>query len=499
MFYLKKLMQAIILGSMMSFSFATPQGITAFSITPLTAHTTVQSTGETSVQYTITNNATASIPNLSITPGWNSTGVNLSLSNDYCSGQTLVQGGSCTFNISIPGENQPNSFSIQPKVCGFNGMLCSQAANVFSVFVLSRSLPIRIYEVIFPFNSSSEQLIGINIDNTSDVIRASLTDPIQDGPLAISPDGSKVYMTHNNGDNTYGLLVFDVTANSLTQAETSYALSYNNNNLSSPGQIAIAPDGKTAYITDAGFSGIGYPLYKVDLSSSTSSTAVIGITDETTGHIAINPRSLVISPDGATVYFSNAYSDFSHIFSFSNSSSTTSVSTIALATDLTSIRQLLISSDGSTLYAAGQSNAATFPAVIEQYDIANDFSLEHTFSPDLDINGNTSSVALSPDNREIYAIVTQSGTYYLYAIHTSSMTAPSGGRLFPYNIVSFQLQNLPYTAYSSDGLTVSITNYGPLGNLTALFNPNTPDEVTTVNPTSDVLSMYSFTWGSFIN
>lgn len=495
---LKTLIQVCLFASIFTTIFSNALGVPAFTITPLMTSATVKSIGQTSVRYTITNEASASIPNLSITPSWNSSGVGLSLSNDNCSGSTLGAGQTCTFDITIPGENQPSSFTLQPKVCGFSEQLCAQAATTFPVTVIQHTLPTRIYEVIFPAGTATEKLVGINTADSNDIIRATIANPKTDGPLVVSPDGSKVYMIHSNGDSTFSLLVFDVTATTLTQSSTSYSIAYNDKNLNAAaGQIAITPDGNTLYITDSGYTGTGYPVYRIDLSSSDTSTAVTGISDATTGGVALNPKGIVISSDGKTVYFANSSSDTNNIFSFANSASTTSVSTIVHATDLTTIRILLMSSDGSTIYAGGQISSDVFEAVIEKYNVTNNFSIASTFSPAPDDNGNAFSAALSPDNTKIYSIVQNAseGVFYLYTITTTSMTAPTGAT-YPYNI-AFPLQNFNYITITPDGSTVAILNYGTDGNSTGLFNPASPSNVTTVNPAGSGLTMYSYTWGSF--
>lgn len=496
MFNLKKFMPALMLLGLSSAASAASLGLTAFSVVPLATNTTLSSVGETSVQYTVTNNASRSIPNISIAPNWSSSGVGLSLTHDTCSGETLASSESCTFDVAISGEHQSSSFTIRPKVCGFNGNICSQSASPVSVSLVQHPLPVRVYEVIFPQGSSTEQLVGINIADTSDVIRATLENPSRDGLLTMSPDGSKVYMIHQNQDGaTYSALVFDVTATSLTQTETSYSLSYEGHESGSPGQIAITPDGNTLYLTNTTYYDSGYPVYRIDLTNPDATAAVTGISDDTTGNVVHEPKGIVISPDGETVYVSNGNSPPYDIFSFPNASTTTSLSTIVRETNLLAIRVLLMSSDGSTLYAAGQSSAENDPAAIEQYNIADNVSLENTFVPTPNANGIIISAALSPDNTNIYSIV-QGNDFLLYSIDTASMTAPSG-ETYPYHLV-FGTYNFNYLSYSPSGSAVSILNYGDAGHLTALFNPDSPDNVTTVNPAGEGYTMYSNTWGSFI-
>lgn len=380
--------------------FAAPLGLTAFSVVPFTTSTTVQSIGQTSIKYTVTNNASANMTNVSISPNWSSSGVGLSLSNDTCSGHTLSPHSSCTFDVVILGQNQPSSFTIRPKVCGFSGQICSQATSTTSVTVLNRSLPLRAYEVIF--SMTAEELVGINIHNTRDIIWASITNPSGsgDGPLVISPDGSRVYMLYKNqiNDETYDykLLVFEVTATGLTQLEGTYSLG-----TVLIGQMVITPDGHTLYLTNRGYSGSGYPVYRIDLTNPNHASAVTGISDGTTDGLIAAPKGIVVSPDGATVYVGNSASGINKIFSFSNSSTTEQITTVAQTTDLSAISALLISSDGSELYAAGQRASDSVPA-IKKYDISDGYSTT-TFAPSSG-SGSVLSFALSPDNTKIYSI-----------------------------------------------------------------------------------------------
>lgn len=487
---IKKYRHILIILSLSSLIFSTAYGATAFSIAPLTTSTTVTSIGQGSVHYTVTNNASANIDNLSIEAGWNSMGVDLSLTQDNCSNQSLAIGQTCTFKIVIPGSSQSNSFTIQPKVCGFNGQICSKVVSDFSVNLLSHTLPIRTYQVMFqPF--ASQQLVGVNIKNTSDIIRATVAGTNTDGPLAISPDGKKIYMTHKNSDSGYSILVFEATATNLTQTTTSYPLSYNTSELTNPGHMVLSPDGNTLYITDNGFSGNGYPVYKINLTTGT----VTGISDATTGQLANSPKAIVVSHDGKTVYISNASLSTNRVFSFSNTALSTSLSTLALTTDFTAISSMAISSDDRTLYVAGQNSRDSLPPAIAQYNINNNFSLEKIFTSAPNINGNTSSFALSPDNTNIYTVVNEGGTFYLYSINTENMT---GTRItFPYMINGF-ISNFPYIAYSPDASTVSILNYGEDGKLTAFFNPNYPETVSSVNSAGGELTQYSHTKSAFI-
>jgi len=301
----KLIFSLILLGGV---SLSAHSGNTLFGITPSETSLTLPSNGSANVMYTVTNNAnTNATP--SVIVGYQSSGNNLTLSSNTCN-VSLSPGASCTFRVLISGVNQPERFTITPKVCGFDGFICSTTDTAVTVTIVTPApgLVTRAYEEIVDNNELTTTLLGININNTSDVIsyNLSFTDVINS--VVISPDGSKVYATQHDGGGS-SVAFFDVTSDSLilTQVvhipEVFLHISPAPNNM----QMAITPDGSALFITR--YSGIGLlPLnktfipsasfFRIDLTSDSSTVTTITDPDS----VLTSPRGLVISPDSKTVY-----------------------------------------------------------------------------------------------------------------------------------------------------------------------------------------------------
>ncbi len=490
---LKKILSILLCAILVSSGLAST---TAFTISPLTSQATVTSVGQTAIHYTITNNSLGTISGVSVNESTGSSGVDLTLTNNNCTGATLTSSGTCSFDIAASGNVQNRDFTLQPQVCGFNRLLCSNPATSVGVSLIRHPLPVRLYEIVFPLNISSEYLVGINIANTSDIIRTPISEPNSDGVIAISKNGSKIYVAHQKPDSTYVLLTFNASASHLTESGSTVALSFQGKNLNLPGNMALTKDGRTIYITDRGYNGLGYPVYKVNLSNG----AVTGISDSTTDNLVRELRGIALSPDDTTVYVSNSTQQGSDstckIFQFPNSASTTSINTVSAVTDLDAINSLFLSSDGSELYVGGQSSTSNFAATIKQYSIDQGFTLSNTFLPTPRLYGNILGAALSPDNSSIYAVALNGSAFYLYDINTANMTAGTGSNI-PYNILGFRA-NFPYIAIAPNNSYIGLLNYGSGGNLTGLFPPSSPDVVTIVNPAPLGSTMISNTIANFI-
>ena len=313
---MKKISLALIMLSSASVLMANPLGKTLFSIAPSTTSITVASNAETSVVYTLTNNSSATIPAIAtqyITPGYNSSGSGLSVMDNTCSSALPPITGHCTFRVLIPA-GQASSFVMAPKVCGFNGSLCSFSANPVAVTVNNvSSLTTRAYEEITPIPEigklgiGENYLIGINVNNTANIIHAA-TNPLSGNAgssgVVISPDGSKVYATDYDATNGLSVEVYDVTSTALVP--------FTNIPVATAGQcnyyaaeMAGTPDGSKLFVTvhEGSCESKNHALRSVDTSTIFSintathvSTTLSSLRDQT------DPAGVVVSPDGQTVY-----------------------------------------------------------------------------------------------------------------------------------------------------------------------------------------------------
>ncbi len=285
---------------------AAPLGNTVFTITPSITNIYLSSHGAGNVMYTVTNNATIGVTPSLIDPGYQSSGTNLKISSNTCI-SSLSPGASCTFRVLISGANQPSTFTITPRVCGFNDFLCSVAGSAVTVTVTkpAAGLPPRAYEeVAGSALISNTKLVGININNTSDRIFYSLGSNNSINGVVISPDGSKVYATY--GDSVY---IFNVEPDGLLLYQSVVVLP--------PGfqrtvplynmQMAITPDGTALFISIYGAVGLqntkniapGSGVFlRMNLVSNANTVTRIADPE----NVLTDPRGLVVSPDSKTVY-----------------------------------------------------------------------------------------------------------------------------------------------------------------------------------------------------
>lgn len=104
----------------------------------------LSSTGSTYLTYTITNKTSKTLSSITIEPNYGVSGNPLKIflnNNSTCNG-TLAAGASCTFVTSIQGLNQSITTTLMPRVCAFNGAICSMPILRNRVNVLAtRALP----------------------------------------------------------------------------------------------------------------------------------------------------------------------------------------------------------------------------------------------------------------------------------------------------------------------------------------------------------------------
>ena len=103
--------------------------------------------------------------------------------------------------------------------------------------------------------------------------------------VAIAPDGKTAYVTSYTANT--------VTPIDLATGKAGHPIAAGNG----PAGIAITPDGKTAYVTDAGTSPIGHTVTPIDL-----------VTGKAGGPITVGggPQAIAITPDGKMAYVTNA-------------------------------------------------------------------------------------------------------------------------------------------------------------------------------------------------
>jgi hypothetical protein len=115
-----------------------------FNIVPDTLSIALSTAGTRTVNYTVTNDTSQNISKIGIEPSYLTTGNadGIFLDTDHCSDQTLAPNGSCTFRVLLDGDEQITNFILRPRVCGYDGLICSVplASNEVQV-TLDPSIP----------------------------------------------------------------------------------------------------------------------------------------------------------------------------------------------------------------------------------------------------------------------------------------------------------------------------------------------------------------------
>ncbi|TGD88532.1 hypothetical protein BayCH28_12500 [Mycolicibacterium sp. CH28] len=223
----------------------------------------------------------------------------------------------------------------------------------------------------------------------------SSTIPVGSYPygIAVTPDGSRLYV-NNDGDSTVS--VIDVASNVVTATIATGK---------SPYRIAVSPDGKYAYTANGGDNTVS--VINIDPSDPNYNTvtATIGV--------GLLPSGIAVSPDNKYVYVTN-YSD--NTVSVINVASNTVIDTIA---GFTAPFGVAVSPNGSRIYVTGA------------YDIANHASSNsvsvvdaatRTIDATIGVGNDPLWVAVSPDGNSVY--VTNAASNTMSVINTD-LTSPS--------------------------------------------------------------------------
>jgi 6-phosphogluconolactonase (cycloisomerase 2 family) len=217
------------------------------NIAPSSLYVSLHTPGRASITYTVQNNTAQVINKISVNPTYQTTGnINdIFLQNDNCTSSTLNPSASCTFQLVLLSQNQPGSFTLRPRVCGYNGLICSVPLSSKEVKVkLSYLTSIS----ITPINASilsgtieQYNAIGTYDDGTTQDITNSVTwSSISPSVASITSTGLATAI--GSGSDQIKAVSGSISSNSATITVISYAY-ITNGNSSILSFCPVNPDG----------------------------------------------------------------------------------------------------------------------------------------------------------------------------------------------------------------------------------------------------------------
>jgi DNA-binding beta-propeller fold protein YncE len=211
----------------------------------------------------------------------------------------------------------------------------------------------------------------------------SVSAPGTPAGLAVSPDGDSVYAANYTGLMTGGLVQqFDADADGKLTPKNPPTLPTGRESIG----IAVAPDGKTAYIASAG----AVHQFAIGLGGALVPKAPATVPGPA------NPRELVVSPDGSSVYVGDVSSPGA-IFQYSAAANGVLTAKNPPSVAVNPVPGLAFHPAGRHLYAASRGD------VTYQFDIGPTGALAPMNPPSIDLPG-AADVAVSPNGLHAYVI-----------------------------------------------------------------------------------------------
>ncbi len=277
-------------------------------------------------------------------------------------------------------------------------------------------------------NANSGNVSVIKTSTNSVVATISLGTVVHLEGIAVSPDGSKVYVC-KNGNGT--VAVVNTATNTLLTTITVG---------SSPSGVVVSPDGSRVYVTNQS-SGT------VSVINTVSNTVVATVT------VGSFPQGITISPDGSKVYVGNY---FGNSVSVINTTTNTVSATINLTLASSVPADLCVSPDGSRVYVTA-SNVNSLYSINTSTNAVTAINIGRT----------SQGISISPDGSKVYA--SNNYTNVLSVINTATNTLtntiPVGAE--PYGV-----------SVSSDGSTIYVNN--ATGGTVSVINAATETVTNTV-------------------
>jgi PGF-pre-PGF domain-containing protein len=199
--------------------------------------------------------------------------------------------------------------------------------------------------------------------------------------VAVTPDGSKAYVTISPDYNGNTVSVIDTATNMVSTVTVGY----------SPVQVAVNPDGSKAYVTN----------WK-DNTLSVIDTATNVVVS--TVPVDNDPEGIAVSPDGTKLYVASVTGNIVDVLDTSSNSVIANVP-VGIAP-----MSIAVTSNGTRAYVANRDSNNV--SVID--------TVTNTVAATIDTGQAPRGVAVTPDEKKVY--VTCSGSNIVYVFNTTTNT-----------------------------------------------------------------------------
>ncbi|MDQ1274796.1 MAG: hypothetical protein QG610_368, partial [Euryarchaeota archaeon] len=319
-------------------------------------------------------------------------------------------GSSSTKKNPTHAYSEAGIYTVSLTVSNSNGMDSKTA----TVSVVQKGSLSPSYAFITNINSNTVSVINTENNNLTATVPVGIN-PIG---VAVSPDGKNVYVTNAHYDHRGSVSVIDTAINKVI-AIVDIGDKY------SPCGIAITPDGKKLYVANRDISGVSV----IDISTKTVTAAV---------PVGKWPMGVASSPDGTKVYVTNRYSNNVSVI---DTVTNTVIASIKVEVGSSGIT---VSPDGTKLYVTNcesntisvidtNSNTVTATVPVEEWPLG---------------------VTVTPDGTKAYVVNQRSNN--VSVIDTATKTV----------IASVKVGRGPYgIAVTPDGREVYVANFGDDENL----------------------------------
>jgi 6-phosphogluconolactonase (cycloisomerase 2 family) len=230
--------------------------------------------------------------------------------------------------------------------------------------------------------------------------------------LFFKPDGTMIFIVDNGGDNVYSY--------SLTTAWDLSTASYTGDSFSVSSQTSRAsdiyfkPDGTKLYVSGQLINGLS------EYSLSTAWDITTASFSSGTGEFSegLGVMGLTFKPDGTQFYVSNFHNDYVHVYSMTTawdiSTHSFSGDEFSLLSQVGSPTDIAFNSDGTVMYAVGESNYFASWDLSTAYDVTT-----ATFNSKFSVTSNTRGISFKSDYSKLYLVEYTNDTVRQYSASVS--------------------------------------------------------------------------------